>query len=146
MCTWVIARCMFFCKSSSALSLRKRSTNSPFIIIIITLQQVGLGAVCIQVLYRRNHFDTDIHLQVKPPAYLLVTPMPKMDLRSILDKERTGSVEGVTDASAVSVINPKTWPPLEETVLNGSQVSSLAVSLERAKAFESTVLNSHSYT
>ena len=133
--TWVIARYMFFCKSSSAFSLRKRSTNSPFIIIIIiiTLQQVGFGAFYIQVLYRRNNFDTDIYLQVKPPAYLLVTPMPKMDLRSILDEERRGNVEGVTDASAVSVINPKTWPPLEETALNGPQVSSLSVSLAQLR-------------
>ena len=65
-------------------------------------------------------------MQVKPPAYLLVTPMPKMDLSSILDPDRNESSETVIDASAVTVINPKTWPSLEDTVLNGSQVRFLS--------------------
>ena len=67
--------------------------------------------------------------QVKPPAYLLVSPMPRVNVTSILDlsegkgKGKTTMLKDIIDPSAVSAINPKTWPALEQTVLNGPQVS-----------------------
>ena len=54
---------------------------------------------------------------IKPPQYLLsATGTGQMNLSSLRRKNSRW------DASAVTIINPQRWPPLEETTLNESQV------------------------
>ena len=63
---------------------------------------------------------------MKPPAYLLESPMPRVNVSSILDlskgKDKDTGMQTIIDSSAVSAINPRSWPSVEHTVLNGPQV------------------------
>ena len=59
----------------------------------------------------------DCNPTIKPPQYLLsATGTGQMNLSSLRRKNSRW------DASAVTIINPQRWPPLEETTLNESQV------------------------
>ena len=64
-----------------------------------------------------SRYLVDCNPTIKPPQYLLsARGTGQMDLSSLLrDNSRC-------DASAVTIINPQRWPPLEQTTLNVSQV------------------------
>ena len=52
--------------------------------------------------------------------------MPRVNVSSILDpskgKDKDTGLQTIIDPSAVSAINPRSWPSVEQTVLNGPQV------------------------
>ena len=64
-----------------------------------------------------SRYLVDCNPTIKPPQYLLsARGTGQMDLSSLL-RDNSRCV-----ASAVTIINPQRWPPLEQTTLNVSQV------------------------
>lgn len=75
-----------------------------------------------------ERYLVQVNPQMKPPAYLLTGTMGRMDLTALLRKSSSHN------ASSVSVINPRNWPPLGETELNESQLEAVQTALTKELA------------